>query len=155
MFVGVTLNVLFFPGDVRVTNAFSESSESENRSQGFLGHIRPRQATEIRRMSETPTTTTSQKSIAIHLQFVLEYASNVYCSAFALRKGEILSGLLPFVSPYASHFYHSTFGEDLGGSGGHWDVFQEICNLREFSPLDFSNFLPVDLFLFVQAFYVT
>ena len=36
----------------------------------------------LRRMAETPTTTTSQKSIAIHLPFVLQYASNLYCSAF-------------------------------------------------------------------------
>ena len=36
----------------------------------------------IRRMSETPTTTTSQKSIALCLPFVLQYASNLYCSAF-------------------------------------------------------------------------
>ena len=36
----------------------------------------------FRRMSETPTTTTSQKSIAIHLPFVSQYASNLYCSAF-------------------------------------------------------------------------
>ena len=36
----------------------------------------------LRRTSETPTTTTSQKSIAIHLQFVLQYASNLYCSTF-------------------------------------------------------------------------
>ena len=35
----------------------------------------------FRRMSETPTTTTSQKSIAIHLPFVLQYASNLYRSA--------------------------------------------------------------------------
>ena len=35
--------------------------------------------TKIRRMSETPTTTTSQKSIAVRLQFVLQYASNLYC----------------------------------------------------------------------------
>ena len=36
----------------------------------------------IRRMSETPTTTTSPKSITIHLPFVLQYASNLYCSTF-------------------------------------------------------------------------
>ena len=29
-----------------------------------------------------PTTTASQKSIAVHLPFVLQYASNLYCSAF-------------------------------------------------------------------------
>ena len=34
----------------------------------------------VRRMSETPTTTTSQKSIAIRLPFVLQYASHLYCS---------------------------------------------------------------------------
>ena len=35
-----------------------------------------------RSMSETPTTTTSQKSIAIHLQFVLQCSSKLYCNAF-------------------------------------------------------------------------
>ena len=48
--------------------------------------------TKIRRMSETPTTTTSQKSIAvctppvciaIRLQFVSQYASHLHRSAFA------------------------------------------------------------------------
>ena len=34
----------------------------------------------IRKMSETATTTTSQKSIAIRLQFVLQYAPNLYCN---------------------------------------------------------------------------
>ena len=36
----------------------------------------------LRRMSETPTTSASQKSIAIHIQFVLQYASNLNRSAF-------------------------------------------------------------------------
>ena len=92
-------------------------------------------------MSETPTTTTSQKSIAIHLQFVLQHASYLYCSAFGATglsgKGNT-SEILPFVSQYASHFYRSTppiciairlpfvsqcFGEKLGGCG-HRDVPQ-------------------------------
>ena len=62
-------------------------------------------------MSETPTTTTSQKSIAIHLQFVLQYASNLYCSASGAptlsEKGNTVStppiGIvirLPFVLQY-------------------------------------------------------
>ena len=62
----------------------------------------------FRRMSETPTTTTSKESIAIHLQFVLQYASNLYCSTFGaptLWGQGILSVLLPFVSQYASHLY--------------------------------------------------
>ena len=58
-----------------------------------------------------PTTTTSQKSIAIRLPFVLQYASNLYCSGFGAPtlwgKG-ILSVLLPFVSQYASHLYCNT-----------------------------------------------
>ena len=64
----------------------------------------------VRRMSETPTTTT-QKSIEIHIQCVLQSASNLYCSAFGaptLWRREILSGLLPFVSQCASHLYCST-----------------------------------------------
>ena len=73
----------------------------------------------FRRMSETPTTTTSHKSIAIHLQFVLQYAANLYCSTppicilqcfrchWALRKGNF-SVTLPFVSQYASHLYRNT-----------------------------------------------
>ena len=59
----------------------------------------------LRRMSETPTTTTSQKSIAIHLLFVLQYASHLYRNTppicIAIR--------LPFVSQY--------FWENLGGCG--------------------------------------
>ena len=55
-------------------------------------------------MSETTTTTTSQKSIAIHLQFVLQYASTLYCSTFcapyAPRKGKY--------SQCSSHLYCST-----------------------------------------------
>ena len=68
----------------------------------------------VRRLSETPTSTTSQKSIAIHLQFVLQYASNLYCSAFDAPelwgKGNT-SVRLPFVSQYASHLYRNTFGK--------------------------------------------
>ena len=57
----------------------------------------------IIRMSETPTTTTSQKSIAIHFQFVLQCPSNLYCSTFSAHTSgqrEILSAL--------SHLYRST-----------------------------------------------
>ena len=78
----------------------------------------------FRIMSETPTTTTFQKSIAIRLQFVLQYASNLYRSAFgapSLRgKGNTVSTppiciavRLPFVLQYASHWYRSTFGKIL------------------------------------------
>ena len=81
---------------------------------------------ELRRMSDTPTTATSQKSIAIHLQFVLQYASNLYCSAFGaafgapmLRgKGSTVStppiciaARLQLALQYASHSYCSTFGK--------------------------------------------
>ena len=62
-------------------------------------------------MSETPTTTTSQKSIAIRLPFVLQYASHLYRSTFVplgSKEREILSVLLPFVSQYASHLYCNT-----------------------------------------------
>ena len=57
----------------------------------------------VRRMLETPTTTTSQKSIAIHLQFVLQYASD--CIAVLLvplssQEREILQS--------SSHLYRST-----------------------------------------------
>ena len=68
----------------------------------------------FRRMSETPTTTTSQKSIAINLAFILEYASNLYCSAFGApralgsKEREILSVLIPFVSHYARPLYCNT-----------------------------------------------
>ena len=101
----------------------------------------------LRRMSETPTSTTSQKSIAIHLQFVLQDASNLYCSAFGAAelpgKGNT-SVRLPFVLQYASRLYRSTppiciaihlpfvsqyFWENLGGCG-HRDVPQlRCCNL--------------------------
>ena len=69
-------------------------------------------------MSETPTTTTSEKSIAICLQFVLQYTSNLYCSAFGtLSPGEgekiqysshLYRSAPPIcVSQYASHLYRS------------------------------------------------
>ena len=72
---------------------------------------------------ETPTTTTSQKSIAIHL-FILQYASKLYCSAFGVPtlwgKGNTVStppiciaGCPPFALQYASHLYRSTFGKIL------------------------------------------
>ena len=54
----------------------------------------------LRRMSETPTTTTSQKSIAIHLPFVLQCASNLYCSTFGPLQGKYCQ--------YSSHLYRST-----------------------------------------------
>ena len=100
-------------------------------------------------MSETPTTTTSQKSIAIRPpiciairpQFVLQYAPNLYCTAFGATEfpGKGNSSVLPpFVLQYASHLYRSTspiciairlpfvsqyFWENLGGCG-HRDVPQ-------------------------------
>ena len=69
------------------------------------------QQIKVRRMSETPTTTTSQKSIAIRLPFVSQYASHLYRSTFVplgSKEREILSVLLPFVSQYASHLYCNT-----------------------------------------------
>ena len=58
-----------------------------------------------------PTTTTSQKSIAIHLPFVSQYASHLYRSTFGAlgsKEREILSVVLPFVSQCASHLYCNT-----------------------------------------------
>ena len=77
----------------------------------FLGY---QDGLTIRRMSETPTTTTSQKSIEIHLQLVLQYASNLYCRTFGAPKlwgkGNAVSTPpicaavpLPFALQYASH----------------------------------------------------
>ena len=81
-------------------------------SGGFQLIPRDRKPTLVRRMSETPTTITSQKSIATHLPSVLQYASNLYRSAFwclyALRKGKYCQYSLPFVSQYASHLYCNT-----------------------------------------------
>ena len=54
-------------------------------------------------MSETPTTTTSQKSIAIHLQFVLQYTSNLYCSTLGALRSEERE-----YCQYSSHLYRST-----------------------------------------------
>ena len=62
-------------------------------------------------MSETPTTTTSQKSIAIHLPFVSQYASiciAVLSVPLCSEEREVLSVLLPFVSQYVSHLYCNT-----------------------------------------------
>ena len=51
------------------------------------------------------------KRIAIHLQLVLQYTSNLYCSAFGVielsGKGNT-SVRLPFVPQYASHLYRNT-----------------------------------------------
>ena len=75
-------------------------------------------------MSETPTTTTSQKKyrntppicIAIRLPFVPQY----FWCPYALRKGNTVSTppiciavRLPFVLQYASHLYRNTFGKIL------------------------------------------
>ena len=54
------------------------------------------------RTSETPTTTTSQKSIAIHLPFVLQYASKLYCSTLPLGSKEREK------CQYSSHLHRST-----------------------------------------------
>ena len=56
------------------------------------------------------------KSIAVHLQSVLQYAPRWYCSTSGVTE---LSGkgntsvLLPFVSQYASHLYRNAFGKIL------------------------------------------
>ena len=78
----------------------------------------------LRRMSETPTTTTSQKSIAIHLPIGiairLQFALQYFWCPYALRKGNLVSippiciaVRPPFVLQYASHSYRSTFGKIL------------------------------------------
>ena len=65
-----------------------------------------------------------KQSIAIHLQFVLQCASSLYCSAFGaptlLGKRNTVSTppiciavRLPFLLQYASHSYRSTFGKIL------------------------------------------
>ena len=60
--------------------------------------------------------------IAIHLQFELQYAPNLHCSAFGATelsgKGNTsvpicIAVLLPFVLQYASHLYRNTFGKIL------------------------------------------
>ena len=68
------------------------------------------------------------KSIAKHLRFVLQYASNLYCSAFSVP----LSSREREIPQYSSHLYRSTppiciairlpfvsqcFWENLGGCG--------------------------------------
>ena len=58
----------------------------------------------FRRMSETPTTTTSQKSIAIHLQFVLQYMPPI-CIAVLLVPLRSEEGK---DCQYYSHLYRST-----------------------------------------------
>ena len=91
---------------------------------------------------KTPTTTTSQKSIAIHLPFVLQYASNFvpqyFWCPYALRKGNTVSTppicsavRLPFVLQYASHLYRNTFWENLGGCG-HRNVPQPSLSITKF-----------------------
>ena len=104
----------------------------------------------FRRMSETPTTATSQKSISIHFQFVLQYASNLYCSGFGapttLRKGNTVSTpliciavrlpiciaiRLPFVLQYASHLYRSTFGKiSVVVVTGMFPNIESLCHKR-------------------------
>ena len=92
-----------------------------SRQHPALENTSLRRQTLIRKMSETPTTTTSQKSIAIHLQFVLQYASNLYCSTSGTPSSHLyrstppicIAICLPFVSQYASHLYRNTFGKVL------------------------------------------
>ena len=78
----------------------------------------------VRRTSETPTTITPQRSIAIHLQFVFEYTAYLYCGAFGAPtlwgKGNLVSippiciaVRLPFRLQCASHSYRSAFGKIL------------------------------------------
>ena len=82
---------------------------SHQGSFSFLGKSEGRDwkiQARFRRVTETPTSTTSQKSIAVHLQFVLQYASNLYGGVFddpppCSEEGEILS-------QYASHLYFKT-----------------------------------------------
>ena len=62
-------------------------------------------------VSETPTPTTSQKSTAVHLQFVRQYAPHLYRRTFLaskLRRKGNPAVRLPFVLQYASHLYGST-----------------------------------------------
>ena len=62
-------------------------------------------------VSETPTPTTWLKSMAVHLQFVRQYAPHLYRHTFLAsklrRKGNPAVRLL-FVLQYASHLYGST-----------------------------------------------
>ena len=63
----------------------------------------------VRELPEPPLL--PKKSIAIHLPFVLQYASNLYCGTLVplgSKEREMLSVLLPFVSQYASHLYCNT-----------------------------------------------
>ena len=79
----------------------------------------------------------------MHLQFVLQYASNLYCSAFGaptLGGKEILSVLHPFVSQYASHLYCNTppiriaaLLRNLGGCG-HQNVPHEHVHQCQILP---------------------
>ena len=67
----------------------------------------------------------SKKYRAIHLPFVLQYASNLYCSTFGARRKVrkekyfstppifCIAVRLPFVSQYASHLYRNAFGKIL------------------------------------------
>ena len=71
----------------------------------------------FRRTSETPTTTISRKSIAIHLPFLYHNTPPI-CIAVLLvplgsKEREVPSVLLPFVLQYASHLYRSTLGKIL------------------------------------------
>ena len=101
----------------------------ENEIGMNFGNIFPlllKLSAKLRRMSETPTTTTSQNKyrntppicIAVRLQFVLQCFWFWCC--WALRKGNIVTAppiciavRLPFVLQYATHLYRSTFGKIL------------------------------------------
>ena len=65
----------------------------------------------IGRVSETPTPTGLERSTAVHLQFVRQYAPHLYRCTFLAskpwRKGNPAVHL-PFLLQYASHLYGST-----------------------------------------------
>ena len=78
---------------------------------------------EVRWMSETPTTTTSQVRIAVHFQCLLQRTFNLYCCTSGAserpRTGK-LSVLLPFVWQCASHLWSQYALQCLWESTGAW-----------------------------------
>ena len=93
-------------------------------------------------VSETQTPTTCLKSMAVHLQFVRQYAPHLYRHSFLaskLRRKGNPAIRLPFVLQYAPHLYGSTpphlhgstFGKILGvGVTGTFLMFNCQSRLR-------------------------
>ena len=105
------LSVLLRSEERETLSVLGTTDRKKSRNNKFQLHGIAAIAPSIQKNVRNPTTTTSQKSVAIH-------TSNLYCNTppiciavllvpLCFEEKEILS-VLPFVSQYASHLYCST-----------------------------------------------